>query len=196
MWWMLVLACGAPTPEAPQPAAEPVAVADPVADAAALDRAGAAAGKLGMTLKGRLTEAMGAGGPTAAVTVCADEAQGIAAKVAGETGVKVGRSSTRLRNPADAPPGWVEAWLKEMGDRPAAEATPVARVDVVDGIRTARVIKPIAVEAPCVACHGPKDQLAPEITASLATRYPTDAAVGYAAGDLRGALWAEVPVSR
>jgi len=33
------------------------------------------------------------------------------------------------------------------------------------------------------------------VKAELAQRYPHDRALGYAAGDLRGALWAEAPVT-
>lgn len=58
------------------------------------------------------------------------------------------------------------------------------------------MIHPIAIEAPCLACHGPADGLAPEIRAKLTAAYPQDPATGYALGDLRGALWAEAPVGR
>lgn len=192
---LLLAACGgaeppaptaAPAPKAPPP---PGAPASP-ADEAALAKAEAAAKQLGGSLKARVMEEMGKGGPTAAITVCTDEAPAAAARIQAETGVTVGRSSLRLRNPANAAPPWVQAWLAAQGERAAEGATPMSRV--VDG--KAQVLKPIAVEAPCLACHGPADGLAPEVKALLAEKYPADRATGYAAGDLRGALWAEVPV--
>lgn len=183
-----ILACA--EPPAPVEPAAPAAPSTPGPDEAALARADAAAKQLGGTLKTRVMEEMGKGGPTAAVTVCATEAAEIAARVQTETGVTVGRSSSRLRSPANAAPAWVGEWLSAQGERPAATATPMAQV--VDG--AARVVKPIAIEAACLACHGPADTLAPEVKALLAERYPGDAATGYALGDLRGALWATVAV--
>ena len=44
----------------------------------------------------------------------------------------------------------------------------------------------------CLACHGAPEQIPAEVAAILAERYPDDQATGYAVGDLRGALWAEV----
>lgn len=190
MWFLtLTLACSTPEP-APEAAAPAAPAVDH--DQEALSAAEAAAKKLGGTLRERLTGAMSEGGPAKAIGMCADEAQGLTAGVAGETKASVGRSSLRLRNPANAAPEWVAAWLAEQGERPADGVTGFAKV--VDG--KARVIKPIAVEAPCVACHGPKDTLDPAVAALLAERYPTDQATGYAVGDLRGALWAEVEVAR
>jgi hypothetical protein len=50
------------------------------------------------------------------------------------------------------------------------------------------------VEAPCLSCHGPREAIVPAVVSSLEARYPDDRATGYAAGDLRGALWAEAEV--
>lgn len=158
----------------------------------AILRAGTAAKQLGGTLKARVVEELGRGGPAAAVKVCSAEAPALAAKIEAETGVKVGRSSTKLRNPANAGPDWVQAWLAANAGRPAAEVPPYEAV--VDG--KARVIRPIAVEAVCLGCHGAVEAQPPELRAELAARYPKDAATGYALGDLRGALWAEVAVGR
>jgi len=52
-------------------------------------------------------------------------------------------------------------------------------------------MKGIRVEAPCLLCHG--DPIDASLAAALAERYPADAAIGYAEGDLRGAFWVEVP---
>lgn len=164
------------------------------AEQAALAQADAAADQLGGTLKARLMEAMGKGGPAAAIRVCADDAQALTAQVAQETGVQVGRSSLRLRNPKNAPPPWVEEWLKQQGERPAEGVAGMRAVVQAEGGKVARVLRPIAVEGPCLNCHGPEQALAPEIRKVLEERYPEDQAKGYQLGDLRGALWAEVKV--
>jgi hypothetical protein len=89
---------------------------------------------------------------------------------------------------ATPPPEWVAAWLREQGERPAAGVVGFARVE--DG--RARVLRPIAIEGPCLSCHG--DAITPAVSALLAEHYPNDRAVGYQLGDLRGALYAEVDV--
>lgn len=189
-----LLGCGSPEPGPQAPPSEPPAaeeVASPASsEAEALEAAEAAAKKLGSTLKARVVQVMGEGGPAAAITVCADEAQGLTAQVAGESRARVGRSSLRLRNPVNAGPDWVTAWLEAQGERKAEGVLP--HKEVADG--HARVVFPIAIEGPCVACHGPAEQIPAEVREVLASRYPQDAATGYAVGDLRGALWAEVPV--
>jgi hypothetical protein len=155
-------------------------------------RADAAATRLATTLRERLQAAMRAGGPTAAVAVCASEAPVIAARITAETGVRVGRASLRARSPANTPPPWVAAWLRAQGERPA-EGVVGAR-SVADG--AARVLRPIAVEPVCVTCHGEAAAMAPALRDAIAAAYPGDRATGYRPGDLRGALWAEAPLAR
>ncbi len=188
-----MLGCGSTEPSTVEPAVDEAALAE-AADKAALVKAAATAKKLGGALKARLVAAMEESGPQGAVTMCADEAQGIGALALAGSGVRAGRASLRLRNPNNAPPDWVAAWLAAQGERPAEG---VAGLDVIADTergRVARVIRPIAVEAVCLTCHGPAASIPEEVQAVLAARYPTDQATGYAAGDLRGALWAEAPV--
>lgn len=175
--WIALLACSSPPP-APAPVATD-----------RLTETQAAVAKLAGTVRGRLQAAMAEGGPVAAVSACADDAQALTAQVSHDTGAALGRSSLRLRNPANAPPAWVAAWLTEQGERPAAGVEGFARVEGSN----VRVLKPVAVEAVCVTCHGPPDQIPAEVRAILAERYPQDAATGYAVGDLRGVAWAELP---
>lgn len=150
-------------------------------------RAQAAIATLKMKLKQRLQAAM-ADGPVQAVKVCADEAQTIRKQVADETGVTLGRASLRLRTEADKGPDWVEAWLKEQGER---KREGVAGFVTTEG-GVARIIEPIGLEPGCLVCHGARENLGRDVADALAKRYPADAAVGYEAGDLRGAFWAEV----
>lgn len=189
----LSVAAGCSEQEPEEPAAgartEATAEAEAHAEAEAIGRAKRAAKQLGTTLKRRLGEAMEQGGPSEAIEVCATEALELTDGVSEETGLRVGRSSLKLRNPDNAGPAWVRAWLEEQGD--AAEGVePVARVE--DG--EARFVAPIAVEALCVTCHGAPDAIPQGVREVLSERYPNDEAVGYAPGDLRGAIWATAPV--
>lgn len=148
-------------------------------------RADAAARQLGKLLKTRLVAALGQGGPEAAVRVCAEEAQGIHRRVAEETGVRVGRTATKLRNPANAEaPGWVRAYLEQHADDPM----PTPTIREREGSQ-ARVLVPLGAAGVCQTCHGVA--VAPAVRAVLAERYPDDQAVGFAPGSLRGVLWAE-----
>jgi hypothetical protein len=195
--------------EPPGPTPEQVAAADQQAIAGAR----AAAMKFGTTLRARLTLALAApGAPRSAIEVCATEearlrratgggrrpehmaeAQPMGAEVARTTGARAGRASLRLRNPRNAASDWVKTWLDEQGERAAAGVkTYAAVVDTPQG-RVARVINPIAVEDLCTACHGAPESLDAGVREVLAAKYPEDRAVGYRAGDLRGALWAEGP---
>ncbi|GEM_PF-227062 len=184
----------APPHEAPSSEPEPESAA-PSASQEALRRAEATAQELAGTLKTNLVAAMSEQGPEAAARYCSVGAQGLTAGIADARGVSVGRSSLRLRNPTNAGPAWVEAWLAQQGERAADGVETVGRVDTLpDGSQVARVIKPLAIGGPCVVCHGPAESLAPGVRAVLLDRYPGDAATGYSIGDLRGALWAEAAV--
>jgi hypothetical protein len=194
----LLAACGEapPTQGAPTAAPTPQAppdVVDPKADALALAKATDAGARLGAALKGRLTQAM-VDGPDAAMTACSDEAQGLTAQVRGESGARVGRASLKLRNPTNGGPDWVQAWLTTNEGKPGAEAALSSEVTTTPEGRFARVIRPITVEAGCLTCHGDPAAIPPAVKTQLAARYPQDAATGYKVGDLRGALWAELPV--
>ncbi|MEZ4381901.1 MAG: DUF3365 domain-containing protein [Nannocystaceae bacterium] len=198
-----------PEPDAPAattPAADEPAAAAPQAEPApakpgrppaseeeraAVIAAEGAARKLGGILKDKVQEAMTAGAPKSAASTCAELAQKLTAEVREVTGVAVGRASTRLRNPKNAPPPWVDRWLREHEAAPASAAAPERWiVDDPDGA-VARVLLPIAVEPLCLQCHGQKDSIDSGAREVLDRRYPGDAATGYAVGDLRGALWAE-----
>lgn len=181
-------------PEAASPRGGAVRPPSGATEEGALARATAGAERLGSTLRARIAQAMGQGGPSGAVTVCGAEAQALTAKVREESGAAVGRSSLRLRNPANAAPPWVGAWLEAQGERPAEGVSGIAGIAETPSGPVARVLRPIAVEAPCLVCHGPAESTPPEVRTLLGEKYPTDRATGYRPGDLRGALWAEVPV--
>ncbi len=155
----------------------------------AIDSGNAALQALQVRLFQRLSQTMGEGGPTAAVTVCRDEAQALTAQVSAEQGMAVGRTSHRLRNPANAPREWVKPYLAEWAGKKASEIQPVV-VDLGDRVG---LLRPIPTAELCTTCHGASEKLAPEIQATLQKAYPEDQATGFAPGDLRGLFWAEVP---
>jgi len=138
-------------------------------------------------LKKSLKQALIAGmqqGPMNAISVCKEQAPAIADSLS-IGGIEIGRTSHRLRNPANVAPGWVnvvlQSYLKEGGDRaPRIVSLPDNREGYVE---------PIVLQPLCVACHG--GNLAPEVAAHIKEMYPEDAATGFEVGDLRGVFWVE-----
>ena len=183
-------ACSSTPPPAP-------AATAPAAVPAPRERAQAAAKEFSTTLKAALSAQMAQGGTVAAIGFCHDEAPRIAAQVAATHGVRLGRVAIdgRTRNPANAASAWQAEGLAAFkaqvaAGTPPAELVRVAEAGLPDGVAV-RMMRGIAVEPVCLACHG--KALSPETATALRRHYPDDAATGFDAGDLRGALWVEVP---
>ncbi|MGE3166363.1 MAG: DUF3365 domain-containing protein [Planctomycetota bacterium] len=124
------------------------------------------------------------GGPAQAVDVCKSAAPTIAAAVSREHELRIGRTSWKLRNPTNTGPPWTGLLLDDKPDAPQTIAAKDGRLGVTIPIRLA---------APCLACHGQPDALAPDVRRKLQQEYPEDRATGFAEGDLRGWFWVEVP---
>ncbi len=170
---LVLLGCGTPAPS----------------DAETTKRAQAALAPFKSSLKEALLAELKKS-TVAAVEVCSTKAPELATE-ASKNGVKVGRSSERLRSTKNAPPQWLEPTMKELA---LAPAEPIASrvVDLGGGRRG--YAEAIRIEAPCLLCHGAT--IAPEVEAAINERYPTDQARGHAVGDFRGVFWAELePVS-
>jgi hypothetical protein len=162
-----------------------------------LERAKAAAQAFSGQLRSTLQTAMAEGGPARAISVCQSEAPAIAEAVMSEHGVRLGRVAMpgRNRNPRQAAQGWQLETLQDIQravdeGAPAAEQVRVHRDGLPEGVAL-RMMRGIATEPVCTSCHGV--EIAPEIRATIARLYPEDGATGFAVGDLRGALWVEVP---
>lgn len=142
-----------------------------------------------LPLKQGLKQALVAGledGPAEAISACRVEAPKLAERLnAGP--IKIGRSSLKLRNPSNAPKPWMQPLLE------AYQADPEDREPraVVIDEKSVGYVEPIFLQPLCVTCHGA--ELAVDLQAKLNELYPADQATGYAAGDLRGIFWAELP---
>ncbi|MBL8244677.1 MAG: DUF3365 domain-containing protein [Rhodanobacteraceae bacterium] len=160
-------------------------------------RADAAIQDLGTELRGALVARMQADGPVAAIDFCHDEAPRIAARVGERHGLRIGRTSVRVRSPGNAAQDWQQPVLADFATQVAAGSAPQSLTRVIESDLPAgvalRTMKGIAVEAPCLACHG--SELAEPVAKAIAAKYPADAAIGFSAGELRGAFWVEVPQS-
>lgn len=135
-------------------------------------------------LSSRLMEAIGSGGPSAAISVCKHEAPEIAKEVSAEQGLLIGRTGVRLRNPNNTAPKWAAALTEAKTDKPTF-------AKLSDG--HAAALLPIKLQGQCLMCHGPTEQIAPVIQEQLSKLYPNDQATGFQEGELRGWFWIDLP---
>lgn len=142
-------------------------------------------------LTGALKQALEVGGPVNAIAVCRDVAPTLAYQLSTQTGWKVTRVGTRVRDPLLGSPDAFEqkvlmSFAKKlaMGDKPDS----LVHAEVVNEPqgRFFRFMKGLPTGEPCLSCHGVT--LGEDVRAALATGYPKDKATGYLAGDLRGAV--------
>lgn len=145
-----------------------------------------------VALQARLIEALTTeldrSGAVGAVQVCRDAAQDLTAETATAVGVRVGRTSHRLRNSANAPPDWARDIVKNAAGTKALDATEHV-LDLGDSVG---VLRPIGTLEMCRTCHGDTGKMEPELQELIADAYPEDRATGFEIGDLRGWMWAEV----
>ncbi len=154
------------------------------------EAARAAATQFGKTLLGELQKAIAAGGVASAIDVCHLVAPQIAADTSASRRMKIGRTSLRLRQPANRPDEWELRQLQSFEQRKAAGENP-GSIEVGEyvgsgGTRIFRYMKAIPTGEVCLNCHG--TALAPDVKAKLQQLYPEDAATGFKMGDLRGAF--------
>lgn len=127
-----------------------------------------------------------AAGPVEAIGSCRLKAPEIATANSRDS-IRVGRTSHRLRNPANVAPEWVEPILatyvaEEGARRPRAVTLPNGRTGYTE---------PILMQPPCLTCHG--ETLAPPLAAKIEELYPDDRAVGFRTDEFRGMFWLEFP---
>lgn len=191
----LLAACGDERPHTapnPQDKPTPIELGWSELDPAALSpsrqvqqrRAVAARDKLFAALSSKVMSAMQAGGAVKAIGYCKIAAPNIHGQVAESEALAIGRTSFKLRNPANKAPAWAEGYVRQKRAEPAL-------LGHEDG-RFAALL-PIRMMALCTRCHGSPGAIDPEALKEIERLYPEDTAVGFEQGDLRGYFWIEVP---
>ena len=140
-----------------------------------------------MALGGELKAAMERGGVAEAVGYCNLNAIDITETVAKKYNATIKRVTDKPRNPANAAN---EQELVQMKKWRELLAAPTGQVLTQEETETERhFYLPIKIDAFCTNCHGvPGETLTLENQAIISAKYPTDQAIGYQLGDLRG-LW-------
>lgn len=140
------------------------------------------------TLGSELMQAIEQDGLINAIEVCQMKAIPLTASVGHKGGVKVKRTSHKVRNPGNRADELdlkvIETYLSsKVADAPE----PVIQIHSSE----IRYYQPLLMQDVCVKCHGPSESLDPELTRVLAQRYPNDQAVGFKRGELRGVIRVE-----
>ena len=160
------------------------AYAETAAEDPALLAGRKAAGTLMGALVPQLQAAMKGGGPEAAVSVCANVAQTMTENlVVDHPAVKqVTRVTDRARNPKNLAKGQDAKVIAEFLASKSKADVVVRNEDVVT------YYKPLYLQALCLQCHGPTEQIKPAVQKLIQQHYPNDCATGYAEGDFRGLI--------
>jgi hypothetical protein len=153
-------------------------------DAGLQAKAEAARAELAGKLMGRLQEVLKTQGPDMAIDICQREAPVLAEQVGQRHGIRIGRTSMKLRNPSNRTPAWAESMVATKLAEPQFLKTS-------DG--GLRALLPIHLGQACLTCHGPDTDISPGVRSALQAKYPQDRATGYQVGELRGWFWVEVP---
>lgn len=167
------------------------------ADEAWLADARAVAAAMPPKLLAVLTEEINRNGPESAIAVCRDKAPQMARAASEQSGWQVRRVSLRQRNPKAVPDAWEQAALQDFDRRAAAGESPATleRHELVQegGRAVYRYVRALPTQPLCLGCHGTSEQLSAGVSARLRELYPDDRAVGYAAGQIRGAITLKKP---
>jgi len=166
---------------------------------AAVEEARKASTELVVSVRSELLKAIESSGPLRAIVVCKYTVPEIASSVSRKYGARVTRVSLTPRNPSL---GWGDAWeqkvLMEFDDRVAkgekAEMLEYAEVTTEPSGKFLRFMKALPMQAACMHCHGPAEQISEPIRALLAHDYPHDRAVGVILGKVRGAVTFKKPL--
>ncbi len=110
-----------------------------------------------------------------------------AKEIADENGWAFQQLAVQYRNPGNAPDSVARGAFDRFESDPSLDSLWIRTS--VDGKQGRRYFRRITVEAPCLACHGPKSER-PQF---IVDNYPEDLAFGFETGDLRGLYSVWVP---
>lgn len=144
-------------------------------------------------------KAVSEGGPESAIKVCKEIAPAMSSAVSRQNGWKLTRVSMKVRNPLlGTPDAWEQKALLDFesrvsrGEKP--ETMEAAEIVQEPAGKYFRFMKAIALQPGCVACHGNNEQISDNVKTLLREEYPHDQAVGYSAGQIRGAVSIKRPL--
>ncbi len=139
-------------------------------------------------LSGNLKKAMMKGGPKEAIQFCNASAGLIVDSLKTAHKASIKRTSTQLRNPANKPTPEEAAQLAAY-EKAMASGSDLKPKVILTADNKVQFFAPIKLKAVCLKCHGIKGQTMKEDDYAVIQKlYPTDHAIGYKEGQLRG-IW-------
>lgn len=157
------------------------------------DEARKVAMQLVTQVRGELGKELERTGPIRAITVCKYSVPELSSNLSRHTGWRVTRVALRTRNSAlGQPDAWEQKVLLDF-ERMVTKGEKIDTLEYAEAVsepagKAWRYMKAIPMQPPCLACHGPVDQLSEGVRAQLAAEYPYDKAVDYNLGQVRGAV--------
>lgn len=104
--------------------------------------------------------------------------------------VKVRRTALKSRNINNQPDELDKKIMREYQNSIDAQTFTPKDIKVVKYANTTRVYKPLVTSKVCLKCHG--SNINKSIAKEIKTHYPTDKAIGFKEGSLRGVIVAEI----
>lgn len=139
------------------------------------------------TLRNSLVNAIGTKGIEEAITFCNEQAYPLTATYTDDS-VSIRRTSTHFRNPDNEPDSLELSALNKMAEEIKSSSPPKTQL-VRKSSGDVHFFKPIMLQAMCLNCHGaPNKEIQPSTLARIQELYPSDQAVNFKEGDLRG-MW-------
>lgn len=143
-------------------------------------------------LKPELQKGMKNGGPVNAIEVCHTKAPQIAHDMTQSTGWKINRVSLKPRGASATPDAWEKEVLQKFNQQ-LAQGADVKKIEfsqtiIMNGEKQFRYMKAIPTAAMCLSCHGTDEMVKAPVKQAIGKYYPNDKAVGYHAGEIRGAF--------
>jgi len=145
------------------------------------------------TLKKELFTAIGQSGTVAAIDICRTSAikltDSLISTMPGIANLK--RTTLKYRNPENAPDK-TDMEVLELYEKVLLSGDSIPDFQVREITQNNKKMyfyyQPLMVQPLCLNCHGNESHLTPEIKDILAKNYPEDTAIGYKAGQFRGAI--------
>ena len=139
------------------------------------------------TLRNSLLHAIRSQNVDGAIAFCNEQAYPVTATYSDS--VIVRRTALRFRNPNNSPTSLERSILLTMSNQMKTEKIPDTKIIRSDSTKEVHFFKPILMQPLCLNCHGiPGEQIQNSTLTKIQQFYPSDQAVGYKEGDLRG-VW-------
>ena len=150
-------------------------------------------------VRGELTRALESSGPLRAVVVCKYSMPEISSNLSRKHGWRISRVSLKARNPALGMPDTWEQRVLQHFDQQVSRGEKAGALEHGEVVsepagKYFRYMRALVMGPLCQACHGTPDQISEAIRAQLALEYPSDTAIGYRLGQVRGAVTIKRPL--